>query len=105
MNEYHFPIVCGIMGGLFLCINSCMYARMYVYLCICMLVCNCACMYMCVRLANDFINVKTETKHSFIHSGHFNSAPSSPLLLRGAPDYTARILYRSFTPKRTGNCR
>src|SRR6218665_1619996 len=25
---------------------------------------------------------------SFIHSGHFYSAPSSPLLLRGAPDYS-----------------
>ena len=25
----------------------------------------------------------------FIHSGHFYSAPSSPLLLRGAPDYSA----------------
>src|SRR6218665_1171907 len=25
--------------------------------------------------------------HSFIHSGHFYSAPSSPLPLRGAPDY------------------
>src|SRR6218665_683382 len=25
--------------------------------------------------------------HSFIHSGHFHSAPSSPLPLRGAPDY------------------
>ena len=24
--------------------------------------------------------------HSFIYSGHFYSAPSSPLLLRGAPD-------------------
>ena len=24
----------------------------------------------------------------FIHSGHFYSAPSSPLLLRGAPDYS-----------------
>ena len=29
--------------------------------------------------------------HSFIHSGYFCSASSSPLLLRGAPD-TARIL-------------
>src|SRR6218665_1132063 len=36
---------------------------------------------------------------SFIHLGHFYSASSSPLLLRGAPD-TARILYQSFTPKR-----
>ena len=27
-------------------------------------------------------------QHSFIHSGHFYSAPSSPLLLRGAPDYS-----------------
>src|SRR6218665_1216185 len=26
--------------------------------------------------------------HSFIHSGHFYSSPSSPLLLRGAPDYS-----------------
>src|SRR6218665_2906501 len=36
---------------------------------------------------------------SFIHSGYFYSAFSIPLLLWGAPD-TARILYRSFTPKR-----
>src|SRR6218665_3613624 len=26
--------------------------------------------------------------HSFIHSGHFYSASSSPLPLRGAPDYS-----------------
>src|SRR6218665_1601827 len=26
--------------------------------------------------------------HSFIHSGHFYSTPSSPLPLRGAPDYS-----------------
>ena len=26
--------------------------------------------------------------NSFIHSGHFYSAPSSPLPLRGAPDYS-----------------
>ena len=26
--------------------------------------------------------------HSFIHSGYFYSASSSPLLLRGAPDYS-----------------
>ena len=31
----------------------------------------------------------------FIHSGHFYSAPSSPLLLRGAPD-TARIPFPEF---------
>src|SRR6218665_479605 len=36
--------------------------------------------------------------HSFIHSGYFNSASSSPLLLRGAPG-TARILCRSFALK------
>ena len=36
---------------------------------------------------------------SFIHSNHFYSASSSPLLLRSAHD-TARILWRSFTPKR-----
>src|SRR6218665_84490 len=28
------------------------------------------------------------SSHSFIHSGHFYSAPSSPLLLRRAPDYS-----------------
>jgi len=37
--------------------------------------------------------------NSFIHSCYFYGASSSPLLLRGAPD-TARILCRSFTPKR-----
>src|SRR6218665_41316 len=36
--------------------------------------------------------------HSFIHSGHFYSASSSPRLLRSASD-TARKLCRSFTPK------
>src|SRR6218665_2230622 len=35
----------------------------------------------------------------FINSGYRYGASSSPLLLRGAPD-TARILCRSFTPKR-----
>ena len=40
--------------------------------------------------------------HSFIYSGHFYSTSSSPLLLISAPD-TARILCRSFTPKRH-NC-
>src|SRR6218665_1394752 len=30
--------------------------------------------------------------HSFFHSGHFYSAPSSPLLLRGAPDYSTDTL-------------
>ena len=37
--------------------------------------------------------------HPFIHSGHVYSTSSSPLLLISAPD-TARILCRSFTPKR-----
>src|SRR6218665_2611187 len=37
--------------------------------------------------------------NSFVDSGYFYSASSSPLLLRGAPD-TARIMCRSFTPKR-----
>jgi len=44
--------------------------------------------------------------HSFIHSGYFNSASLSPLLLRGAPDYsidrpTALELTRRSA---TGNC-
>src|SRR6218665_810407 len=37
--------------------------------------------------------------HSFVHSGYFYSASSSPLHIRGAPD-TARILCRSVTLKR-----
>ena len=43
---------------------------------------------------NNFINPASSVSAlfcSFIHSDHFNSAPSSPLLLRGDPD-TARIL-------------
>ena len=31
---------------------------------------------------------KEDYDQSFIHSGHFCSAPSSPLPLRGAPDYS-----------------
>src|SRR6218665_2675369 len=38
-------VVDGIMGGLVLCMNSCIYARMYVYFCMCMLVCMHACVY------------------------------------------------------------
>ena len=30
--------------------------------------------------------------HVMIHSGHFYSAPSSPLLLRGAPDYSTETV-------------
>jgi len=30
--------------------------------------------------------------YSFIHSGHFYSASSSPLLLRGTPDYSVDIV-------------
>src|SRR6218665_3512848 len=48
------------------------------------------------------LNLESSTcsfTHPFIHSDHFYSASSSPLLLRSAPD-TARILCRNFTPKR-----
>src|SRR6218665_797886 len=50
--------------------------------------------------AQQTIHTNTLTiLYSFIYSGYFYSAFSSPLLLRGIPD-TARILCRSFTPKR-----
>src|SRR6218665_143388 len=45
-----------------------------------------------------FNGLNTE-QTNFTHPGYLYSASSSPLLLRGAPD-TARILCRSFTPKR-----
>src|SRR6218665_4150379 len=38
--------------------------------------------------------------HSFIHSGHFYSASSSPELLRSALNTARILLCRSFTPKR-----
>src|SRR6218665_1636364 len=44
--------------------------------------CHCLCVTCCDLLA-CLIN-----EDSFIHSGHFYSAPSSPLLIRGAPDYS-----------------
>src|SRR6218665_248773 len=40
----------------------------------------------------------------YFYSCYFYSASTSPLLLRGAPK-TARILCRSFTPKRHGQLR
>jgi len=41
---------------------------------------------------------RTIRGEQFIHSDHFYSTSSSPLLLRGAPD-TAWILCQNFTPK------
>ena len=52
MNQYNFPIVCGLWDngrGLVLMyefMHESMYISVYVHVC------------MCVRLANDFINVK-----------------------------------------------
>src|SRR6218665_505133 len=40
------------------------------------------------ELSCCFRFLSTRSYDSFIHSGHFYSAPSSPLLLRGAPDYS-----------------
>ena len=37
---------------------------------------------------NDLNVYTVALVHSFIHSGHFYTAPSSPLLLRGTPDYS-----------------
>ena len=54
---FSLSMVDGIIGGLVLCMNSCMYARMYVFFYVCWYA---ACMR--VRLADDFINVNTETK-------------------------------------------
>src|SRR6218665_373271 len=47
------------------------------------------------------------TKNSFIHSFilTISIAPLQVLYHSEALPTTARILYRSFTPKRTGNCR
>src|SRR6218665_911869 len=39
-------------------------------------------------LSEKYTEMNRTLYNSFIHSGHFNSAPSSPLLLRGAPDYS-----------------
>jgi len=41
----------------------------------------------------------------FMYSGHFYIAPLQVHYCLEALPTTARILYRSFTPKRTGNCR
>ena len=40
------------------------------------------------RQFNSWVKLSQILIHSFIHSGHFYSAPSSPPLLRGAPDYS-----------------
>jgi len=42
--------------------------------------------------------------HSFIHSGYLYSAPSSPLLLRGDPDYSIDTVSESTLRSTTGNC-
>ena len=50
------------------------------------------------QLSSCFATLLMEVCSTFIHSGYFYIASSSPLLLRGSPD-TARILCRSFTLK------
>src|SRR6218665_1280594 len=87
--------------GLFLCMNSCMYARMYVYLCICMLVCMHVCVY--VWRMTLLMSKRKQNIHSFIPA--ISIAPLQVIYYSEALPTTARILYRSFTPKRTGNCR
>src|SRR6218665_2198214 len=51
--------------------------------------------------------VQVRSIHSFIHSfiSAISIAPLQVLYHSEALPTTARILYRSFTPKRTGNCR
>src|SRR6218665_1170577 len=58
--------------------NICIHLRMHVYTYVYTYVCIYVCM--CIRMY-----VYAYYMHSF---GHFYSAPSSPLLLRGAPDYS-----------------
>jgi len=41
---------------------------------------------------------------SFIHSGYFTSASSSPLLLRGVPDYITHTVSCLTRRRATGNC-
>ena len=45
------------------------------------------------------------TVHSFIHSEYFYSASSSPLLLRGAPDYSIDTVSELTCRSATGNCK
>jgi len=42
--------------------------------------------------------------YSFIHSGYFYSASSSPLLLKGAPDYSIDTVSELTRQSATGNC-
>ena len=42
--------------------------------------------------------------HSFIYSRYFYSTSSSPLLLRGAPDYSINIVSELTCWRTTGNC-
>jgi len=55
----------------------------------------------CIIRIHDCFTVS----NSFIHSGYFYSTPSSPLLLRGAPDYSTDTVSEFHAPKRTGNCK
>src|SRR6218665_150342 len=71
----------------YMCVCICTYIRVCIYTYVCIYVCNYVCMYACMYICMDvrmYVCV-----YVFIHSfGHFYSAPSSPPLLRGAPDYS-----------------
>src|SRR6218665_1934430 len=48
--------------------------------------------------------VKLDSCNSFIDSGYFSSASSSPLLLRGAPGYSIDSVSEQTRRCATGNC-
>jgi len=48
--------------------------------------------------------ISTMPTSLFIHSGYFYGASSSPLLLRGAPDYSIDTVSELTRQSTTGNC-
>ena len=91
------------MQNIYLCTFVCMYVCMYVWVHVYTKMCMYECVYMTMYVCACMTMYICTCIHSFILA--ISIAPLQVLYYSEALPTTARILYRSFTPKRTGNCR
>jgi len=77
---------------MYVCMHACMYVCLYVYMYVCTYVRMYVCMYVCMHVCIP----------SF-HFEYFYSSSSSPLLLRGAPDYSIDTVLELTRQSATGN--
>src|SRR6218665_859814 len=101
--RHHVPYICNIYAIYMRCIS--LHVNVMTMMSMIMKILITMMMIITMMVMIDYVDYGYDDDgddHSFIHSGLFYSSPSSPLLLRGAPNYSTDTV---FTPKHTGKCR